>query len=137
MLRRGPMKKARIVVLAAAGLFASAGMLGACSDTSTSEQTGRTRSALSTGLVISQVYGAGGNTSATYTNDFVEIFNRGATAVSLNGLSVQYASAAGSSITVVALTTTATIQPGRYYLLQLSSGGGVGSPLPTADQTGS
>ena len=28
-----------------------------------------------TGLVISQVYGGGGNTGAQYTNDFIEIFN--------------------------------------------------------------
>ena len=28
-------------------------------------------------LVISQVYGGGGNAGASYTHDFVEIFNRG------------------------------------------------------------
>src|SRR5262249_41124728 len=32
-------------------------------------------------LVISQVYGGGGNASATYTNDFIEIFNRGTTTI--------------------------------------------------------
>lgn len=48
-------------------------------------------SALSTGVVISQVYGGGGNTGATYTNDFVELFNRGTTSVSINGWSIQYA----------------------------------------------
>jgi hypothetical protein len=30
-------------------------------------------------LLISQVYGGGGNAGATYTNDFIEIFNAGAT----------------------------------------------------------
>ena len=34
--------------------------------------------AVSTDLVISQVYGGGGNSGAPYTNDFVELFNRGA-----------------------------------------------------------
>ena len=29
-------------------------------------------------IVISQVYGGGGNTGATYTNDFIELYNRGA-----------------------------------------------------------
>ncbi len=33
--------------------------------------------AVSANLVISQVYGGGGNTGAQYTHDFVELFNRG------------------------------------------------------------
>ncbi|MBK8913127.1 MAG: lamin tail domain-containing protein [Phycisphaerales bacterium] len=48
-------------------------------------------------LVISQVYGGGGNTGATYNRDFIEIFNRGASAIELSGKSVQYASATGTS----------------------------------------
>jgi hypothetical protein len=28
-------------------------------------------------VVISQVYGGGGNTGATYTHDFIELFNSG------------------------------------------------------------
>ena len=36
---------------------------------------------VSTTIVISQVYGGGGNTGATYKNDFIELFNRGATPV--------------------------------------------------------
>jgi predicted extracellular nuclease len=43
-------------------------------------------------IVISQVYGAGGNSGAPYRNDFIELFNLGTTTVSLNGWSVQYAS---------------------------------------------
>src|SRR5579859_2007614 len=35
----------------------------------------------STSLVISQVYGGGGNSGATYKNDFIEIFNKGTTAI--------------------------------------------------------
>ncbi len=41
-------------------------------------------------VVISQVYGGGGNSGATYTHDFIELFNRGASSVSLTGWSVQY-----------------------------------------------
>ena len=41
-------------------------------------------------VVISQVYGGGGNTGATFTHDFIELFNRGTTSVSLAGWSVQY-----------------------------------------------
>ena len=52
--------------------------------------------AVSADIVISQVYGGGGNTGAPYTNDFIELFNRGTTTVSLSGWSVQYASATGT-----------------------------------------
>ena len=37
--------------------------------------------AVSPDIVISQVYGGGGNSGATITHDFVELYNRGATAV--------------------------------------------------------
>ncbi|MEJ7577360.1 MAG: lamin tail domain-containing protein, partial [Pyrinomonadaceae bacterium] len=48
-------------------------------------------------VVISQIYGGGGNTNATYSQDFIELFNRGAQSVSLGGYSVQYSSAGGNS----------------------------------------
>ncbi len=84
-------------------------------------------------IVISQVYGGGGNSGAPYTNDFVELFNRGAMNVDINGWSIQYASATGTSWSVTNLN--GTIAPGQYYLIQLA-GGSVGSPLPTPDATG-
>ena len=52
--------------------------------------------AISPDIVISQVYGGGGNAGAVYTHDFIELFNRGTTTVSLAGWSVQYASATGT-----------------------------------------
>ena len=65
-------------------------------------------------VVISQVYGAGGNTGATYTNDFVELFNRGNSTVTITGYSLQYASSTGtfnpSNVqTLPAITLLATI----------------------------
>ena len=48
-------------------------------------------------VVISQVYGGGGNTGAPYRNDFIELFNAGNSTVSLAGWSVQYASSSGTS----------------------------------------
>src|SRR5437660_8465415 len=45
--------------------------------------------AISTGIVISQVYGGGGNSGATLKNDFIELYNRGTTAVNASGWSVQ------------------------------------------------
>ena len=86
-----------------------------------------------THLVISQVYGAGGNTGASYKNDYVEIFNPTGSSVGLTGWSIQYASAAGS--TWAATTLTGSIAPGKYYLVQLA-GGAVGATLPTADLIG-
>jgi len=48
-------------------------------------------------VVISQVYGGGGNSGATLRNDYIELFNRSAAPVSLAGWSVQYASSAGNT----------------------------------------
>ena len=53
--------------------------------------------AVSTGIVISQVYGGGGNGGATYKNDFVELFNRGTSPGDVAGWSVQYTSAAATA----------------------------------------
>lgn len=87
-------------------------------------------------VVISQVYGGGGNSGATYANDFVELFNDSATAVDLNGWSLQYTSAAGSSWQTTVLA--GLIAPYGYYLVAEDAGAsGDGSPLPTADLTGS
>jgi uncharacterized protein len=91
---------------------------------------------LGQGVVISQVYGGGGNSGATYTHDFVEIFNASSQPVSLVGWSVQYASAAGSSWSVSPLAGT-TLQPGQYHLVQQSAGAGGTTPLPAPDSLGS
>ena len=85
-------------------------------------------------VVVSQVFAGGGNAGASYTNDFVELFNRGAVAVDLTGWTIQYASAASTSWQTTALA--GSIGPGRYYLVQLASTASVGSPLPSADATG-
>ena len=47
--------------------------------------------AVSPDVVISQVYGGGGNSGATLTHDFIELYNRGEFAVDLSTWSVQYA----------------------------------------------
>ena len=89
-------------------------------------------------VAVSQVYGGGGNASAPFTNDYVELFNRGGTTVSLSGWSVQYASATGTGSFgqngVIALD--GDLAPGQYFLVQLASGGANGTPLPAPDATG-
>ncbi|TWI79486.1 putative secreted protein (Por secretion system target) [Lacibacter cauensis] len=86
-------------------------------------------------VVISQVYGGGGNSGATYTHDFIELFNRGTSSVSLSGWSVQYASATGTAWTKTDLTNV-TLAPGQYYLIQQAVGAGGTTALPTPDAIG-
>ena len=78
-------------------------------------------------LVISEVYGAGGNSGATFTNDYIQIFNRSATAQDLTGMSLQYASATGTgnlgaSSTQLTVLPSVMLQPGQYYLVKESGG---------------
>jgi len=79
-------------------------------------------------VVISQIYGGGGNTgtpSGTYRNDYVELYNPSPTTFNLNGWSIQYAAAANSVSSVIPLA--GPINPGEYYLIKLGSGGSAGS----------
>src|SRR2546427_1969938 len=99
---------------------------------------GRPASAAPADLVISQIYGGGGNTGAPYQNDYIEIFNRGAAAVALGGLSLQYTSATGTGnlgANAFQLTElpTMTLAPGQYLLVQEAPGAGVAAPLPAPD----
>jgi hypothetical protein len=88
------------------------------------------------GVVISQIYGGGGNTGATLKNDFVEIFNASSMSVSLAGWSVQYASTTGASWAATPLGNV-TLQPGQYYLVQEAAGTGGSVSLPSPDATAS
>ncbi len=93
----------------------------------------------STTIIISQIYGGGGNSGAPYTNDFIELFNLGTSPVSLSGWSVQYAGATSTSWAITNLT--GSLAPGQYYLVQLSGGTGCsgnpcGMALPAAQATG-
>jgi uncharacterized protein len=92
-------------------------------------------SAASPDIVISQVYGGGGNTGAQFENDFIELYNRGDEPVPVTGWSVQYAAAGGTTYQRTPLT--GTIRPGRYYLVQEAAGANAGAPdLPTPNATG-
>jgi len=88
-------------------------------------------------VVISQVYGGGGNSGATFKNDFIELFNRGDAPVDITGWSVQYASAGGATWAVSKVAGNVTLQPGQYFLLQQAAGSGGSEPLPTPDTLGS
>jgi hypothetical protein len=96
--------------------------------------------ALSSGIVISQVYPNGGTSGALYRNDFIELFNRGNTPIDVAGWSVQYAVGNGAQSSNWAVTpicaTSCIIQPHGYFLVQEASSGASGSLLPTPDATG-
>lgn len=96
-------------------------------------QTARAQS-VEPALVISQVYGGGGNSGADYTHDFVELFNPGPEPVALAGWSIQYASATGTNWQMTELT--GTIAPGGYFLIQQAQGNRGSLPLPSPDAVG-
>jgi hypothetical protein len=85
-------------------------------------------------VVISQVYGGGGNSGATLKNDFIELINHSGAPINLSGWSVQYAGATASSWSVTPLT--GTLAPGQYLLVQEAQGAG-GTVSLTPDVTGS
>jgi hypothetical protein len=101
--------------------------------------TARPAKAVSSTLVLSQIYGGGGNTGAPYSNDYVELFNRSLALIDTTGMSVQYTSATGTgnfgSATNLITPLSGFIAPWQYMLIQEASGGAVGSPLPTPNTT--
>jgi len=113
----------------------SAAVLAAVATAAAVALTASPAGAVSPDVVISQVYGGGGNSGATYTNDFIELYNRGTAAVDLAGWSAQYAAATGTSYQVTALS--GSIAPGAHFLVQEAAGAGGTTPLPTPDVTGS
>ncbi|MFF2909416.1 5'-nucleotidase C-terminal domain-containing protein [Paenibacillus sp. NPDC057934] len=88
-------------------------------------------------VVISQVYGGGGNSGAEFKNDFIELYNPTDSAVNLSGWKVRYNSAnnpINSSTIITALS--GTISAKGYYLIQEAPGAGGTKELPTPDITG-
>jgi hypothetical protein len=86
---------------------------------------------------ISQVYGGGGNTGATYTNDYIELYNNSSVSVDMSGWSLQYGAATqtvdlGTCINCLTVFPQGTcIGPNGYYLIQLIAGTNTAvPPLP-------
>ena len=88
-------------------------------------------------IVISEVYGGGGNSGSTWKNDFIELYNPTTAPISINDWSVQYASATGSWSAGNITPLTGTIAPHGFFLIQESQGAGGTTNLPTPDATGS
>lgn len=115
-----------VSVLAGPVAPANVAVTGTVSATGTPTATGS--------IVISQVYGGGGNNGATYKNDFIELFNRGSSPVDVTGWSVQYASSTGTTWQTTPLS--GTIAPSKYYLIQEGAGAGGTLNLPAPDAIG-
>ncbi len=87
-------------------------------------------------VVISQVWGSAGSPGAAYNRDYVELFNRGTSAASLAGMSLQYQGAnSNGKYSVIGVMPNYTLQPGQRYLIGLASLTGT-TPLPTPDISG-
>jgi predicted extracellular nuclease len=86
-------------------------------------------------VVVSQVYGGGGNSGAALKNDFIELYNRSSATVDLSTWSVQYASSAGSTWQMTRLN--GSVAAGAHYLIQEGAGSGGTVDLPAPDATGS
>nr|WP_317631096.1 T9SS type A sorting domain-containing protein [uncultured Flavobacterium sp.] len=86
-------------------------------------------------IVISQVYGGGGNNGSVYSHDFVELYNRGNQTVTLAaGHTLQYASATGAfSDSNIQVLPEISLQPGQYFLIQQAQGNNLTGALPTPD----
>lgn len=84
-------------------------------------------------LVVNEVYGSGGNSGAVLARDFVELYNASGAPLSVDGWSVQYASATGSSWTNTT-PLTGTIAAGGSIVVGGASGA-TGSPV-TVDVDG-
>ena len=88
-------------------------------------------------VIITEVYGGGGNSGATLRNDFVELYNTTAEPVDIGGWSLQYYSATGTgtatSGNVFVFPAETFIQPNSHFLIQGAAGTGGSEDLPQPD----
>jgi 5'-nucleotidase len=82
-----------------------------------------------TGLVINEVYGAGGNSGALYNADFVEILNPTGASIDLLGKYVSYRSSSGSAGgSPIALK--GSLPAGEQFVVRMSATAGSASAVP-------
>lgn len=87
-------------------------------------------------VLIDEVYGGGGNNGAVYDRDFVELYNPGEDPVSLDGWSVQYGSAGGTTWSGQT-DLTGEIPGGGSFLVAQAYGSNTDLPdLPAPDVEG-
>ncbi|GAA2738657.1 hypothetical protein GCM10009867_30940 [Pedococcus aerophilus] len=117
------MRERRKQMMGAAGAIAlTAGVVSVA----TSAQAAPTPSA---SVVINEVYGGGGNSGATYKQDFIELANTTSAPISLTGWSVQYASSTGANWAITPLT--GTLPAGGTYVVREAAGTGGTTDVPS------
>jgi hypothetical protein len=88
-------------------------------------------------VIITEVYGGGGNSGATLKNDFIELYNTTEESINLGGWSLQYYPATGTGTATVANTfvfPASKFIPGKTHLLvQAAAGTGGTEDLPAPD----
>ncbi|TFV33445.1 lamin tail domain-containing protein [Streptomyces sp. T1317-0309] len=95
------------------------------------------QAAPSSDAAISEVYGGGGNSGASYTNDFIELGNGATAPFDLSGWSVQYLPGSPSATSKWQVTPLAgAIPAGGTYLVQEAKGSAGDTPLPSPDPRG-
>ena len=106
-------------------------MLGLVAGALAVATAGRRPRPAATHVVISEVYGGGGNSGAVYKNDFVELYNPTGCPDRPAGMSLQYRSATGTAVATAGNRTilSGTIAAGGYFLVQ------DGAPAPAAPRT--
>lgn len=83
-------------------------------------------------IVISEIYGGGGDAGSSFRNDYVILKNIGPENAVLKGATLQYVSFADNS-TQYHLLPEINLMPGQTFLIQEGSGGGGVSDLPAPD----
>jgi hypothetical protein len=86
-------------------------------------------------VVISQVYGGGGNAASGYNADYAQIFNRSTIPVDLTGWSFQSCRVSDAGFDSRIALLSGVIQPGQYRLIVCSNPVATGAVLPSADFT--
>jgi predicted extracellular nuclease len=124
-------RPARPRTIIAVGVLAALATIGATALTNTAA------AAPSSGPVVNEVYGGGGNSGATLKNDFIELANRSAAPIAVDGWSVQYISAAPGVTTTWSVTPLAgSIAAGGRYLIGEGAGAGGTADLPPTQAAG-
>ena len=95
-----------------------------------------TEASAAAGVVINEAYLNGGSAGAPYTHKFVELYNSTDAPVSLDGWSLQYRSASGTSAPTGLTALNGTIPARGYFLIQGGSNSTNGEPLPAPDVLG-
>lgn len=79
-------------------------------------------------LVVSEIYGGGGNAGSTYKTDYIQLFNVSASQIDLSGYTLQVNN---GSMKVIHLL--GTILPFHWFLVKGKVDSNLGADLPTAD----